>query len=49
MKKFFKDKGFNNINLVTNEFQAPKFYESCGFDLEFVRENKKNLKLTKYF
>lgn len=45
----FKGKGFNNINLVTNEFQAPKFYEKCGFNLEFKRENKENPKLTKYF
>ena len=45
----FKDQGFNNINLVTSEFQAPKFYEKCGFDLEFIRENKLNPKLSKYF
>lgn len=48
-ENYFKDKGFNNINLVTNAFQAPKFYEKCGFELEFVRENKENPKLTKYF
>ena len=45
----YKDKGFNNINLVTNAFQAPEFYKKCGFELEFVRENKDNPKLTKYF
>ncbi len=45
----FKDRGFNNINLVTNAFQAPVFYKNCGFTLEFVRENKSNPKLTKYF
>lgn len=45
----FKGKGFNNINLVTNEFQAPDFYKKCGFDLEFTRHNLKNPKLTKYF
>lgn len=49
VEKVFEDKGFNNINLVTNEFQAPKFYENCGFDLEFIRKNKENPKLTKYF
>ena len=49
VEKHFANKGFNNINLVTNNFQAPKFYEKCGFELEFVRENKKNPKLTKYF
>ena len=40
---------FNNINLVTNSFQAPGFYEKCGFKLEFIRKNEKNPKLTKYF
>lgn len=49
VEKHFANKGFNNINLVTNDFQAPKFYEKCGFELEFVRENKKNPKFTKYF
>lgn len=45
----FKGKGFNNINLVTSAFQAPGFYEKCGFQAEFVRKNKKNPKLTKTF
>lgn len=49
VEQHFNGKGFNNINLVTNEFQAPKFYEKCGFKLEFVRKNKENPKLTKYF
>ena len=46
---YFKDKNFNNLNLVTNEFQAPGFYKKCGFELEFIRKNCKNPKLTKYF
>lgn len=45
----FKDQGFNNINLVTSEFQAPDFYRKCGFEQEFVRINHHNPKLTKYF
>ena len=45
----FKNKGFNNINLVTNAFQEPEFYKKCGYELEFIRENKENPKLTKYF
>ena len=45
----FKGKDFKYVSLCTYEFQAPKFYEKCGFELEFVRENKKNPKLTKYF
>lgn len=49
LEERFKGKGFNNINLVTNAFQAPGFYEKCGFQVEFVRENKKNPKLTKTF
>lgn len=49
LEERFKNKGFNNINLVTSAFQAPEFYKKCGFKLEFVRENFKNPKLTKYF
>ena len=49
VENYYKDKNFNNMNLVTNGFQAPKFYEKCGFQLEFVRENKDNPKLNKYF
>ena len=45
----FDSKAFRYVSLCTFEFQAPKFYEKCGFELEFVRENKKNPKLTKYF
>ena len=41
--------GFNNINCCTNGFQAPGFYEKCGFTLEFVRENRSDPRLNKYF
>lgn len=49
LENHFKDKGFNNMNLVTSSFQAPDFYKKCGFTKEFVRENKMNPKLTKTF
>ena len=49
VEEYYKDSGFNNMNTCTNEFQAPKFYEKCGFELEFVRKNKGNLKLNKYY
>lgn len=49
LENHFQGKGFNNINLVTSAFQAPGFYEKCGFQAEFVRINKKNPKLTKTF
>ena len=46
---YFKDKGFENINLTTYGFQALDFYKKCGYEVEYVRENKNNPKLTKYF
>ncbi len=49
VEEYYKDSGFNNMNTCTNEFQASIFYEKCGFELEFVRKNKDNPKLNKYF
>ena len=49
VEDFFVDKGFENINLTTYNFQAPEFYKKCGFKIEFIRENKENPKLNKYF
>lgn len=49
LEHHFKDKGYDNINLVTNEFQAPQFYKKCGYEVEFIRVNKLNNKLTKIF
>lgn len=49
LEAHFQGKGFNNINLVTSAFQAPGFYKKCGFQVEFIRENKKNPQLTKTF
>ena len=45
----FKNKEFENINLTTYEFQATEFYKKCGFEIEFVRKNKENPKLNKYY
>lgn len=45
----FKGKGFHNINLITCAFQAPDFYKKCGFEVEFVRKNIENPKLTMTF
>jgi ribosomal protein S18 acetylase RimI-like enzyme len=49
VEEYFGGRGFNNINLCTNGFQASGFYEKCGFELEFVRENKSDPRLNKYF
>lgn len=49
VEEYYKAKKFENINLTTYGFQAPKFYEKCGFKIEFVREDKKEPKLSKYF
>lgn len=49
VEEYFKDKGFENINLTTRSFQAPEFYKKCGFKVDFVRESKLNPKLNKYY
>ena len=49
VEEFYSSRGFNNINCCTNGFQASGFYEKCGFELEFVRENRSDPKLNKYF
>ena len=49
VEECFSGKGFTNINLCTNGFQASDFYERCGFELEFTRENKSDPRLNKYY
>ena len=49
VEEFFKEKGFENINLTTYNFQAPEFYKKCGYKIEFIRESKEDPKLNKYF
>jgi GNAT superfamily N-acetyltransferase len=49
LENYFTGKGFNNMNLVTNQFNAPEFYNKCGFQAEFTRNNLKNPQLTKAF
>ena len=45
----FHGRGFDNLNLTTYRFQAPAFYEKCGFTLEFIRANADHPALDKYF
>lgn len=49
VENFYKDKGFENIKLTTYAFQAPVFYQKCGYEIEFIRKNKENPKLDKYY
>lgn len=49
VEDYFKDKEFENINLTTYGFQALEFYKKCGYEIEFIRKNKINSKLDKYF
>lgn len=49
VENYYRNKGFENMNLTTYDFQAPEFYKKCGFKVEFIRENRKNSKLNKYF
>ena len=49
VENYYKDKGFENMNLTTYGFQAPEFYKKCGFEVEFIRENKETPKLNKYY
>ena len=49
VEDYFGGKGYENINLSTYEFQAPDFYIKNGFQIEFIRKNINNPKLTKYF
>jgi len=49
LEKQFAGSLFDYICLCTSEFQAPGFYEKCGFELEFKRSNKRNPKFNKYF
>ncbi len=49
VEEYYKGKEFENINLTTYGFQAPRFYEKCGFKIEFIRKNKKDSKLDKYY
>ena len=49
VENHFKNKDFENINLSTYAFQASEFYQKLGYKVEFIRENKTNPKLSKYF
>ena len=49
VESYYKDKGLENINLTTYEFQAPEFYKKCGFEVEFIRKSKEDPKLNKYY
>lgn len=48
-EELFLDREIDYIHLVTNGFQAPGFYEKCGYDLEFMRKSPYDSKYDKYY
>lgn len=48
-ERLFPEREIDYIHLVTNGFQAPGFYEKCGYTLEFVRVSPKDPKYNKYY
>ena len=49
VEDYYGKRGFSEFTLNTYEFQAPLFYKKCGYEIEYVRENKDNPKLSKYY
>ena len=49
VEDYFSNKGSDFITLATYEFQAPDFYVKNSFEIEYIRTNKMNPKLAKYF
>jgi ribosomal protein S18 acetylase RimI-like enzyme len=49
VERKFANQGYDNINLVTNEFQSPLFYKKLGFEIEFMRPSSTTPKLNKYY
>lgn len=43
------NKGYTYMDVNTHGFQAPDFYKKHGFQVDFIREDKENPKLNKYF
>lgn len=48
-ERLFPEREIDFIHLVTNGFQAPGFYEKCGYTLEFVRRSPYDPRYDKYF
>lgn len=49
VEDYFRGKGYEFIALTTYEFQASGFYLKNGFEIEYIRKNKSNPNLTKYY
>lgn len=49
LKEKFKGTKYNNINVYSSEFEAPEFYQKCGFEVEFIRKNEEQPQYTKTY
>ena len=48
LEDHFAGGDFSHIYLTTYEYQAPGFYEKCGYTLEYMRPYAKDARLNKY-
>lgn len=49
VEEYGRDAGVKLISLNTFRFQAPVFYEKCGYQLEYLRKDMENDKLDRYY
>lgn len=45
----FNGTKYNNINVYSSAFEAPEFYQKCGFEVEFIRKNTEQPQYTKTY
>lgn len=49
VEEYGRSAGVKCISLNTFRFQAPVFYEKCGYQLEYIRKDRDKDKLDRYY